>query len=205
LEDEGFNVDAAFSPTIGLKKVRENPPDLLLLDIRLPEMDGFQVCKEIKNDPRLLHIPIIMISIRSEESDVVVGLELGADDYISKPFRKQELIARVKAALRKRTAVTGPKTVKQGPLEVDFGSYVARLNGKTLDLTPKEFELLGFMVQNEGRFVTRAVISQSIWGADLSITSRTVDVHVQKLRKKLGPHGSWISSLRGVGYRFEIN
>lgn len=203
LEPEGFSVGSCFHPLDGLKKIRANPPDLLLLDVRLPDMDGFQVLKEIKSDSKTRHIPTIMISVKSEESDVVVGLEMGAEDYIVKPFRKRELLARVKTALRRVAAQDEPQRVQAGPILVDFGSYNASANGKDLTLTPKEFELLGFFLRREGRVLTRATLSEQVWGIEWTGSTRTIDVHVDQLRKKLGKYGEWITSLKGIGYRFE--
>jgi DNA-binding response OmpR family regulator len=203
LSDEGYTVASATTPADGLKKVRGNPPDLLLLDVRLPDMDGYQVCKELKSDPKTQSIPIIMVSVKSDETDVVVGLEMGADDYISKPFRRRELLARIKAVLRRQAADPEPGRLEVGPIRIDLAAYSAWLKEKALALTPKEFELLSLFLRREGRVLTRAVISETVWGFEHTGSSRTIDVHVDQLRRKLGKYGEWIKGLKGIGYRFE--
>jgi len=202
LEKSGFFVSSETNPVSALKKIRDNPPDLILLDINMEEMNGLDVCREIKRDPKISHIPIIMVSIMTEEADVVVGLELGAEDYIRKPIQRRELLARVKTVLRRRGPEPPPQQLEQGPFRIDFGSYKAWLDGKQLNLTPKEFELLGLFLRKEGLVLTRGTIAESIWGADFTKTSRTVDTHVDQLRRKLGSHRDLIQTLRGVGYRF---
>jgi len=203
LESDGYLVDTALHPDEGLKKLRAHPPDLLLLDVRLPDKDGFQVCKEIKSDAKIRHIPIIMVSVKSDETDVVVGLEMGAEDYITKPFRKRELLARVKTALRRMNGDFDDPVLRSGPLRLDYGRYVATLKKKPLTLTPKEFELLGFFLKREGRVLTRATISENVWSMEYTGSTRTIDVHVDQLRRKLGKYGECIKGLKGVGYRFE--
>jgi len=205
LSDEGYVVESALNPLDGLKAISANPPDLLLLDIRLPDLDGFQTCKRIKSDPKIKHIPVIMVSVKSEESDVVVGLELGAEDYIIKPFRKRELLARVKTVLRRNDTEPEAPKLKIGPLDLDWNRHAAVLNRKPLTLTPKEFELLGYFMKNEGRVLTRASISEHVWGVEYTGSTRTIDVHVDQLRHKLGKHSDMIAGLKGIGYRFEAN
>lgn len=203
LEADGYLVTSSGNPVDALKKIRTTPPDLILLDIRLPEKDGFQVCKELKSDPQTRNIPIIMISVKSDETDVVVGLEMGADDYLSKPLRKRELLARVKTVLRRLEPDAGVQRIECGPLTLDYGSYTATVNKKPLSLTPKEFELLGFFLKRKNRVLTRAVISDNVWGIEFTNSTRTIDVHVDQLRKKLGKYGSLITGLKGIGYRLE--
>ena len=204
LSAEGYHVSSATHPDEGLKKIRANPPDLILLDIRMPDKDGFQVCKELKSDPTTKGIPIIMISVKAEETDVVVGLEMGAEDYISKPYRRRELLARVKTALRRTEPEMIEEKLQIGPFAIDFGRYKASLNKKELTLTPKEFQLLAFFLKKEGRVLTRAAISESVWGIEFSGSTRTIDVHVDMLRKKLGKFAEYIVGMKGVGYRFEL-
>lgn len=203
LESDGYLVESSQHPDDGIKKIRANPPDLLLLDIRLPDKDGLQICKELKSDPKTRHVPIIMVSVKADETDVVVGLELGADDYIAKPFRKKELLARVKTALRRQDPDATNQVFHCGPITVDYGSYAATIHKKPLTLTPKEFELLGFFIKREGKVMTRPTISENVWGIEFTGSTRTIDVHVDQLRKKLGKYAAWVHSLKGVGYRFE--
>jgi DNA-binding response OmpR family regulator len=205
LESDGYVVTSAIHPSDGLKKIRANPPDLVMLDLRMPDIDGFKVCKELKADPKVRHIPVIIVSVKSDETDVVVGLEVGADDYITKPFRRQELLARVKTVLRRLDSEPEPERLEMNGLALDYARYQASLHNKPLALTPKEFELLGFFLRREGRVLTRGTISESVWGMEHTGSSRTIDVHVDQLRRKLGKSGEWIKSLKGVGYRFEVD
>lgn len=204
LEADGFVVGKAVHPDDGLKKIRANPPDVILLDVGLPGKDGFEVCREIKADAKLAHIPVLMISVRSDETNVVVGLQMGADDYISKPFRQQELLARVKTALRRQSKSDLPESLEVRPFKVDFKRHSVSMGKKQLDLTPTEFNLLAMFLQSEGRVLTRAVIFERVWGADLSSSSRNVDTSVDRLRKKLGAFGKCLKSLRGVGYQLDL-
>ncbi|MCG3206402.1 MAG: Alkaline phosphatase synthesis transcriptional regulatory protein PhoP [Elusimicrobia bacterium] len=204
LESDGFVVNSAIHPVDGLQKLRINPPDLLLLDIRLPEIDGYQVCRELKKDPKTNHVPVIMISSKDEETDVVVGLEVGADDYICKPFRQKELLARVRAVLRRHETDLEPKDLVTGPLSLNCHCYSAAINRKDIHVTMREFELLRYLVSFEGRVLTRSRIYEQVWGVDFSGTSRTIDVHIDQLRKKLGKYAHWITTLKGIGYRFQV-
>lgn len=203
LESDDYVVGSSLHPVEGLKKIRQNPPDLLLLDLRLPDIDGLSVLREIRKDPRTKGIPAIIVSVKADEADVVAGLEVGADDYITKPFRRRELLARVKNVLRRKNSAPEPERLEAGPIALDYASYSATLSKKALTLTPKEFELLGLFIRREGHLLTRAVISESVWGIEYLGSSRTIDVHVDQLRKKLGKCGDYIVGLKGVGYRFE--
>lgn len=204
LQENDYVVGSSNDPEEGLKRVIDSPPDLVLLDIRMPKMDGYEVCKRLKANPHTKDVPVIIVSIRKEEADVVTGLELGADDYIEKPLRKRELLARVKAVLRRREIDPAPKKLTSGPLSLDFVTYTATLDGQPLTLNPKEFKLLAYFMRREGQVITRAAISENIWETKLIPTSRTIDTHVDFLRKKLGRFRSWIKTLKGIGYRFEI-
>lgn len=203
LESEGYVVGSQGDAVSGLKKIRANPPDLIILDLRLPDIHGFDVCKEIKADPKICHVPVIMVSVKSEEADVVTGLELGADDYVIKPFRKQELLARVKRIMKRWDPSIGEQKVDTGPLHLDYANHTVTLHKKPLALTPKEFELLGFFMKKPHRVLTRAAISESVWGTEFTGSTRTIDVHVDQLRRKLGKVGAWLEGLKGIGYRFE--
>lgn len=203
LKGEGYGVEAFDNPVDGLKQIRREPPDLLLLDLNLPELDGFEVCRTLKADPKLHDLPILMISVKSDEADVVAGLELGAEDYINKPFRKRELLARVRTVFRRRAKEPPARQVEAGPFRVDFGTYKAWADGALLTLTPKEFELFGFLLRREGRVLTRQTISENVWGVKYDRSMQTIEYHMHQLRKKLGAHGGCIKGLKGVGYRFE--
>ncbi|MFN0117851.1 MAG: response regulator transcription factor [Elusimicrobiota bacterium] len=205
LQSEGYTVVSAEHPVDGIRKIQANPPDIILLDIRLPEIDGFQVCKKLKSDPKTQNIPIIMISVKADETDVVVGLEMGAEDYISKPFRKRELLARLKTVLRRNFNEPATERVHAGPITLDFSSYNVTVNNKNVVFTPKEFQLLGYFMQRKGRVLTRPVISEAIWGIEYTGSTRTIDVHVDQIRRKIGKYGEWIKSLKGIGYRFEAD
>lgn len=205
LETDKFVVASDTDPVSALRKIRQDPPDLVLLDICMDEMSGLEVCREIKADPKISHVPIVMVSVKADEPDVVVGLEMGADDYIRKPLKQHELLARVRAVLRRKGGPdSSAQIIKSGPFQLDYNAYKASANGEPLQLTPKQFELLGLFLRNEGRVLTRGFISERIWGADLSASSRNVDNTVDKLRKQVGAYRDCFKNLKGVGYRFEF-
>ncbi len=203
LENDGFIALMDLSPIRALQRIKADPPDLVVLDICMDEMNGLDVCRDLKNDPRTNDLPIIMASVKSEEADIVLGLEMGADDYIRKPLLGRELASRIKAVLRRKSPLLASQEIKAGPLRIDHRAYKAFIDGKELSLTPKQFEVLAFLVRNEGRVLTRGTISSNVWGVDLSGTSRAVDNAVDQVRRKLGPYRVWIKGLKGVGYRFE--
>lgn len=205
LREEGFIVDSEVDSAAGLAKVEKNPPDLVLLDIRMKGMDGLQVCEALKRNGRTRDVPVVMVSARSREADVILGLERGADDYIRKPIQLGELLARVKTVLRRRQPSPPSDHVEIGPLRIDASTFTATINRQPLQLRPKEFELLKYLAEHEGRVVTRASLSQHVWDRDHVPTSHTIEYHVYELRKKLGGHGHWVQSLKGVGYRFEVS
>lgn len=204
LEQMGYAVSSESDSLKGIARVTENVPDLLLLDIRMPEKDGFDVCRELKANAKTKNLPIIMVSTLSGESDVVTGLELGAVDYVCKPFRERELQARVKAALRQKENDLDEEHIQAGPLKINPENFSAFLDGAPLPLRPKEFQLLAFFIKMEGRVLTRSKISNSVWGHEYDPKMRTIDRHVDVLRKKLGKYGVWIKGLRGIGYRFDL-
>ncbi len=204
LKEEGYGVTAVSTGKEGLKMARSHLPNLLLLDLKLPDHNGLEMCKELKRDPKTQHIPIIMLTSKSDEIDIVIGFEVGADDYITKPFRKRELLARVQNALRRRGSAVKPVVIDCGPLQVNTSSFTATIKGQPVPLTPKELQLLVCLMRRENQVVTRGTISEEVWGIDISSSSRTIDVHVDQLRKKLSPFGVEILSLKGVGYRFLI-
>jgi len=205
LENNGFKVLCAEDGKEALRIAKEEVPQLVLLDLMLPEIDGYDVCKLIRRDNNISNMPIIMITAKTDELDKVLGLELGADDYITKPFSVRELIARVKAVLR-RTAVTKIDiSYSFGNITVDFDKHEVTNNGKKIDLTLKEFELLEMLIKNKGRVMTRDFLLDKIWGYEYIGETRTVDVHIRHLRQKIeedDKNPEFIETIRGIGYRF---
>jgi DNA-binding response OmpR family regulator len=206
LEREGFAVEVVSTGQAALAQVKARPPDLILLDLMLPGMDGLEVCRQVRgHEP---YIPIVMLTARSEDVDKVVGLELGADDYITKPFNIRELIARVRAVLRLvRHADTGPDRdrLQVGQLIIDRASRTVAVAGRQVTLTPKEFDLLATLAWDRGRVYGREMLLERVWGYDYLGESRTVDVHMQRLRHKVEPdpaHPRYLLTVRGVGYKF---
>jgi DNA-binding response OmpR family regulator len=197
----GFSVRTATHPDDGLRAIKVDPPDLIVLDVMLPEMDGLAVCKKVRETSR---IPIIMLTARGDVTDRIVGLELGADDYLPKPFEPRELVARIQAVLRRGSLET-PDVVRVGPIEVNWDTRSATLNGGVLDLTTAEFELLGFLVRNRGRVLSRERIIEGTHGINWEAYDRSIDVLVSRLRQKLGDDPKrpvWIRTVRGAGYSF---
>ena len=210
-EKEGYNVITACDGREANKRAQEEKPDLIVLDVMLPEMDGFEVCQAIQKDTEMSEIPIIMLTARSEEIDKILGLEIGADDYITKPFSPRELLARVKARLR-RIAVKQQKTddvsgiIRIDSLIIDSERFEVTLDGIKLDLTLKEFELLKFLAKSRGRVLSREFLLENIWGYEYLGDSRTVDVHIRHLRQKLESESAdfkYIETVRGIGYKFK--
>ncbi len=210
LEKEGYRVIVAFDGIHALEMVREENPHLILLDIMLPSMDGLEVCRTLKQDPNYNTIPIIMLTAKGDEFDTVLGLEMGADDYIKKPFSPREMVARVKARLRALKILEAEKAVGKRifvvkDLIVIPDKYEAFLGEEKLELTPKEFELLTLMASNQGKVFAREALLEKVWGYEYSGDTRTVDVHIRHLRQKLRDDSSfplYIETVRGVGYRF---
>lgn len=205
LDKEGYHVFCAGSGEEALKVCRKEQPDLILLDIMLPAMDGLQVCRTLKQDERTRDIPIIMLTAKGEETDIVTGLELGAEDYITKPFSPRIVIARIRSIFRRReTADTDDDSViKHHELLIHPGRHEASIKGKKLDLTFTEFRVLQFLARRPGWVYTRHQIVDAVRGEDYPVTDRSVDVQIVGLRRKLGPYGKYIETVRGVGYRFQ--
>jgi len=207
LTKEGFNVICASSGEEGLKKVAEEKPDLILLDLMLPGMSGVDICRTLQKESEFCEIPIIMVTAKGEESDIVAGLELGADDYITKPFSPKILVARAKAALRhprKMTQVNNDESmIKIHDLVIHPGKKEVRIEDHLINLTFTEFHVLHFLARRPGWVFTRYQIVNAVRGEDYSVTDRAVDVQIVGLRKKLGPYGKYIETVRGVGYRFK--
>ncbi len=209
LEQDGYKVQSAMDGEQGLDLARQVEPSFIILDIMLPKLDGIEVCRILRRES---NVPILMLTAKSEEIDRVVGLELGADDYVTKPFSMRELMARTKAILRRYslpasdTTKEPGKVLKAGKLEVNISKHVVTLDGNLLELKPREFDLLALLVENAGRALTRDQILENIWGQDYYGDTRTVDVHIRWLREKIeGDPGSpkQIITIRGVGYRFD--
>ncbi|EJO5347956.1 response regulator transcription factor [Clostridium botulinum] len=204
LENNGYKCICALNGIDGLNIVKKEKPDLVLLDLMLPGMDGYDVCKEIRKDNSIATTSIIMITAKGEEFDKVLGLELGADDYITKPFSVREMVARVKAVLRRRTTVQS-KSYTVGNIVVDFEKHSITKEGQKIELTLKEFELLEVLIKNKGKVMTRDFLLDSIWGYEYIGETRTVDVHIRHLRKKIeddDKNPRYIETIRGIGYRF---
>jgi DNA-binding response OmpR family regulator len=200
----GADTAIAGSGDTALKAVDANPPDLIILDLNLPVLGGQEVCRILRSRPDVRHIPIIMLTARTAEDDCVSGLELGADDYITKPFSARELTARVKAVLRRATRVDEqvPLAYHGSHLTADFDAVAVAVNGLAVRLTRREFELLRYLVQNKNRVVSRERLLERVWGYDRLVETRSVDVHVGRLRGKLGQAGRQIETVVGLGYRF---
>jgi len=205
LEKEGFRVLTATTGIEALKKVQEEKPDLLMLDLMLPEMDGLEVCKRVRAMPDTAMLPIIMLTAKAEESDTIVGLELGADDYVTKPFSPKALVARAKALLRRleRAPATEANHYRYGPLAMDLGRHEVRLGEQEVLLTAKEFGLLEHLLRNPGRVLTRDVLLNAVWGYDYYGTTRTVDVHIRRLKQKLPLLDEAIVSVKSLGYKLK--
>jgi two-component system alkaline phosphatase synthesis response regulator PhoP len=205
LAKEGFRCDAASTGQDALERAQAMLPDLVLLDLMLPVIDGLEVCKRLKNSAKTENIPIIMVTAKSDEADIVTGLELGADDYVTKPFSPKVLIARVRTVLRRKT-VDMPamsSVVRIHEIEIDPGRHRVLVEGQTIELTSSEFGLLHFLAARPGWVFTRYQIVDAIHGSDYPVTDRSIDVQVVGLRKKLGAAGKYIETVRGIGYRFK--
>ncbi len=205
--NNGYKVIAAADGIEALELARKETPQLILLDVMLPGMDGYDVCKEIRRDHSISNTPIIMITAKGEELDKILGLELGADDYITKPFSVRELVARTKAVLRRTKPQQLDKIYKFGNITIDFEKHEILKNEERVDLTLKEFELIEVLIKNKGRVMTRDFLLDKIWGYEYVGETRTVDVHIRHLRKKIeedDKNPKFIETIRGVGYRFNL-
>ncbi|HDQ39604.1 MAG TPA: response regulator transcription factor [Desulfonatronum sp.] len=203
LRTAGFQVFTATTGLDAVKAAGKHHPDLVLLDLMLPGMDGLEVCRELKRERQTSDIGVIMLTARGEEMDRVVGLELGADDYVTKPFSPRELILRVKAVLRRLHAEPEPLSLwERDGLRVEEESHRVLVDGRDTELTATEFKLLSELVRNEGKVLSRDQLLNNVWGYQFSGYSRTVDTHIRRLRSKLGPYAAWVETIRGVGYRF---
>ena len=207
LEQSGFRVLTTTRGDAGLTLARKEKPALILLDLMLPEINGIEVCKILKQNEKTAHIPIIMVTAKGGETDKVVGLELGADDYVTKPFSPRELIARVKAVLRRVQEKPKEILLKAGDLEMDTERHLVALKKKSIELTPKEYDLLKVLMEAKGRVLSRESLLDRVWGYDPSfnIETRTVDMHIGQLRKKLRSEAHRIATIKNTGYRFDYD
>jgi phosphate regulon transcriptional regulator PhoB len=207
LTSEGFEVSAAGDGILGLAQLRKAPPDLLLLDLMLPKMTGLEICKEIRRDAALNRLPILMVTARGEEADRVVGLEMGADDYVTKPFSPRELVARVKALLRRTEPPSEvDRPIEIGKLLIDPSSYRVTRSGKALTLSTLEFRLVHYLAARPNRVFSRDQLLDAVWGTERFVTPRSVDVYIRRLREKieLDPENPvHLKTVRGAGYLFE--
>jgi phosphate regulon transcriptional regulator PhoB len=207
LERDGFRCRTATSGADALREVKTAVPDLVVLDLMLPGLDGLEVCRRLRRDSSTSSVPIIMLTAKSDEVDRVVGLEVGADDYVGKPFSPKELVARIRAVLRRSRPDQPTPVLSVGPVTLDPARHAVSLDGRAVALTPKEFDLLQALLDAAGRVLSREYLLNRVWGyarADV-IESRTVDVHVRRLRAKLGDAGTRIATVKSVGYRFETD
>jgi len=206
LEQENFEVLVSSNGNDALKNI-SHKPDLIVLDIMMPEIDGFELYQKIRSDKSSQDIPIIFLTAKSGETDEIKGLDLGASDYIQKPISPKKLIARIKANLRKgEQSATKPREaeiLKIGPLEIDEEKFVVRIENKDKFFPRKEFQLLHFLASNPGKVMKRETLLKEIWGNDVFVIDRTIDVHIRKVREKLGKHSKIIETIKGVGYRFK--
>ena len=206
LKQAGFPVISALDGSCGLEEARKKHPALIILDLMLPGMDGKDVCRSLKSNPLTRLIPILMLTARAEEVDRIIGLELGADDYVTKPFSPRELVLRVRAILRRREADReGEKFIQIGDLLIDVEGHHVSVNKMPIQLTSTEFKLLVELATKRGRVQTRTSLLDRVWGYTYEGYDRTVDTHIRHLREKLGDFGEYIETLRGVGYRFRAH
>ena len=203
LRKAGFRTSTAADGASGLQRARDDRPDFLILDLMLPKMSGLEVCRILKSDTATSHIPILMLTAKAEEVDRIVGLEFGADDYVTKPFSPREIVLRIRAIFRR-----GEKPEERfhaGPISIDPARHEVRVNGKQVRLTSLEFKLLQTLMQRRGRVQDRDKLLNEVWGYESVIDTRTVDTHVRRLREKLGKAGDAIETVRGFGYRLREN
>lgn len=203
LSNAGYKVVTATTGEEALERAREKQPDLIVLDILLPDLPGLEVCRILKSEEKTRGIPVVFLTAKGEEIDRVVGFELGADDYVTKPFSPRELVLRVKALLKRRKGdAEGRPALVAGDLRLDRERHEVTVQKKTVDLTATEFKLLAHLMEYPGRALTRDQLLDSVWGMDAFVTDRTIDTHVKRLRAKLGQVGERVETVRGVGYRF---
>src|SRR6266704_6778229 len=205
LRKAGFRISTAADGASGLQKARDDRPDFIVLDLMLPKMLGLEVCRILKSDTATRHIPILMLTAKAEEIDRIVGLEFGADDYVTKPFSPREVVLRIRAIMRRGDAKQEEERLAVGPIVIDPARHEVFVDGKRVNLTSLEFKLLRTLMQRRGRVQARDRLLNDVWGYESVIDTRTVDTHVRRLRKKLGKAADAIESVRGFGYRLREN
>lgn len=202
LEKEGYEAICATDGITGVEIAVKHRPDLIVLDVMMPGMDGLEVCRKLRADTRTSQVPVLMLTARVSEADRVVGLEMGADDYVTKPFSPRELLARIKAILRRAAGQQEqPEILKAGNIIIDVKRHEVTCEGKPLSLTATEFRILQFLVSRPGRVVARDEIIDAALGRDTAVLDRTIDVHITAIRRKLGRGGDWVETVRGFGYK----
>jgi two-component system phosphate regulon response regulator PhoB len=203
LRAKGFQVEALNDPNGSIGAARTFLPDLVILDVMMPDLNGMQICRMLRADPKLKKVPVIFLTAKAEEPDRIQGLETGADDYICKPFSTKELVLRVQSILRRLAdgAPAEPKTLQIGQIVLDIERHAATVAGQPVELTATEFKLLHLLMERRGRVQTREHLLINVWNYETEIETRTVDTHVRRLREKLGTEADWIETIRGVGYR----
>lgn len=207
LKKEGYAVVTAHNGKEGLARAEETLPDAIILDVMMPEMDGFEVCRALRKNPATGHIPVIFLTAKSGEVDEIVGLELGADDYVQKPISPRVLLTRLKTHIRRTTApkadtIAAPEVLIVEGLQINRQNYTVKIDNEEHFFPKKEFELLAFLASNRGKVFERDALLRRIWGESIHVIDRTVDVHISKIREKLGPYGSFVETVKGVGYKF---
>ena len=205
LKAENFDVDVCHNGQKGLERAQKITPDLLVLDLMLPDLPGLEICKILRKDPKTQSLPILMLTAKGEEVDRIVGFELGADDYLTKPFSTRELVLRIKAILgrsQKGAFKNQAPILSFGVLSLDTEKYEVKVKDQPIKLTALEFKLLKYLFEAKGRVATRDILLDRVWGYDSDLNTRTVDTHIKRLREKLGEAGDYIETLRGLGYRF---
>lgn len=203
LGNDGYRIDTVTTGEEALERVQNSPPDIVLLDLMLPGIDGLDVCQKMKNDSKTAHIPVIMITAKGEEADIVTGLELGADDYVTKPFSPRVLAARVKSVLRRGREIDQATVYSKHDIILNISTHEVRISDNSVKLTATEFDILALLLKRPGWVFTRNQIIDAIKGDDYPVTDRSIDVQIVGLRKKLGSSGNYIETVRGVGYRLK--
>jgi phosphate regulon transcriptional regulator PhoB len=202
LKKEGFRTSSVMNGEDAVARIVNDQPDIILLDLMLPRMDGLEVCRTIRNRKETAHIPVIMLTAKSQEVDKILGLELGADDYVTKPFSPRELIARIRAVLRRVKPVVPEKIIKAGPLVIDLLKHKVSVSGEAVELTATEFKMLEYLARSPGDAFSRENILNYVFDYKSDIYDRTIDTHIKTLRKKLGTARNYVETIRGIGYRF---